>query len=286
MAFTDNKDVLVFGAINEHGINRVAQLMMQERPSLFTYATKNVIATPTLLCPAISANLNSVNPEVAKKGDPVITEERPLPVLGTGGLYALDYAIQLSVVAIDFSPGSNINLPPPLAPQKPQRMALHIDVQGGVGLPPLNVIESITDVPVTPLVPDIAKDFQTSNQKVIPADSLTCFSVDLFVVGGAGLQNAAVNVVFDGLKITGIVTPEIEAIVETYAKFVVQLVVIPRLKTIIPTQRDVTLPKMGASIDLSLSYRLSLSPVPASVPNNPAFEDDEVKVFINATEVP
>jgi hypothetical protein len=37
MAFTDNSDL--YGAINEEGINLIAQHIMRQRPSLFNYGT-------------------------------------------------------------------------------------------------------------------------------------------------------------------------------------------------------------------------------------------------------
>src|SRR3954462_8097362 len=112
MPFTDNNGVLLYAAVNEHGINRFVRLAMQQQPSRFYYATRNLITNHALLCQAMQEDLTSIHAEVAKRGNPWITEEQPLPVIGTNGAYALDYAFQVSVVAVDFSPASAITLPP------------------------------------------------------------------------------------------------------------------------------------------------------------------------------
>jgi hypothetical protein len=264
VALTDHASL--YGALNEHAINRVAQLLEQERPSLFNYATKAVIAQPSLLCQALNTN-----PEVAKRNNPMITEKQALPVLGTNGLYFLDYGFQLSIIQIDFAPGSSIALPPELSPLQPQCLAAHIGVSGGVACPSSDVIQQL--VPVADLkVPT-----------VIPTSQLSCFSVDAFIVLGAELSgtppNEMVNVHFDGFKLLGFVAPGLEAILECYVNVVMQLAVLPRLKTLIRTAFQFPLQS------LPLRFDLTFTPISSNVPFNPAVEDDQVKVYLDAQVV-
>jgi len=130
MPYTSDNQVSAYAALNERGPSRIGQLLLQQRPSWFTYATKDLIDHPQRLPRSVAAALaalQSANPELAKKHYALITEERPLPVLGTNGMYGLDFAVHLALVGIDISPGGNIPLPPTLAPLKAQRIAARFD---------------------------------------------------------------------------------------------------------------------------------------------------------------
>jgi hypothetical protein len=284
MPFTDNQHVLVFSSLNEHGIDRLVQLAMLQRPSVFNIGTQyvidNIAGPKNLLCWQITAD-----PAVTKAQNPLISVERPLPVLGTSGKYALDYAAQLTLTAVDFSPGGIINLPPPLAPQQPQRVSLEVQVRGGIGLPSDQALGAIHDVPLTPVIPDFSLDFGNQNQTVIHPEKLTCFTTTVYLVVGASLHDGKIQAVFDGIKFTGSLDPAIESIAETYARMVVQLVVLPRIAQLAPTHIVYSLPPIQ-DITLNLTYNISLTPVPASVPNNPAFEADQIKTFLDVAEVP
>lgn len=59
---------------------------MQQRPSLFNYATAYFKNRPYDLCQSIAAH-----PDVQESGNPLFSEEAPLPVPGTDGALALDY---------------------------------------------------------------------------------------------------------------------------------------------------------------------------------------------------
>ena len=76
MAFTSNSDVFV--SVNEAGINQIVRHVMLQRPSLFNYGTDAVIRNPELWCAPIEAA-----PAVHQRGNPLITREPPLPLMGT-----------------------------------------------------------------------------------------------------------------------------------------------------------------------------------------------------------
>src|SRR4030042_1356291 len=122
MPFTDKSDL--YAALNEDGINNVATHIMRQRPSLFNYGTALVAAKPELLCERIVAT-----PDVINRGNPLITIEDPLPVLGTNGTVALNFCFQLTKARIDFHPGDIITLPPELNPPlAKQSFAIYIRV--------------------------------------------------------------------------------------------------------------------------------------------------------------
>ena len=58
-----------------------------------------------------------------------MTEEAPIPVLGTDGLVGLDYAVQITDLGIDFAPPSDEEA------VKEQQYAAHASVCAGLGCP-------------------------------------------------------------------------------------------------------------------------------------------------------
>jgi hypothetical protein len=281
--------VLVYGAIAEHGIDRAIQLFMQQRPSSFTYATTAVINDQTLQPPAIKAKLDAyiaADPDLQNRHYALFTQVRPLPIIGTSGWYGLDFAAQLAEAAVDFSPPGAVTLPPVLSPMQAQRMALQVRVIGGIWFPNLDRLASVAKPPITPLMPDIGLDLAQQQQTVINGTTLLTFDATFSIVLGANLdwsaQPQVVRVAYDGLELTGVVDPALDAIVRAYATVVVQLVVLPRLANLIPTTKRISLPAMPAGIQLNLTYDVSLS---TGLPANPAFEDDQAKVFLTAAKV-
>ena len=294
MPHTNSTDVLLYGSVNEHGLNRAFELMQRQRPSLFTYATHDIATHPDKLPPTIAARLTAIeaaNPELKKHGYLEITEERSLPVVFTGGTYALDYAVHLAVAAIDVDPPSVIAMPP-ARPLPAQRMAFHVEVLGAVGIPSPAMVSQLPPLPVTDKLPELKLDLDATNPTVIGPHDWATFQADLYLVGGAAFHGDRVKVFYDGLTFTGVFDPHIEALLEAYARLVVQLVVVPRLEARIPTHRVVTPGKLPAGISLPLAYDVALSrriaPITANTEAlpNPSFESDEVRVFLTATQVP
>src|SRR3990172_9305508 len=129
MPLTDNCDL--YAAINEAGVNRVVGHTMRQRPSLFNYGTATFLSRPDLLCRPIAGH-----PVVLARHNPLLTVEPPIPILGSNGMYALDFCAQLPKAEIDFSPGNVIALPLELSPPLPdQRLALHATLCAGLGCP-------------------------------------------------------------------------------------------------------------------------------------------------------
>lgn len=138
MSLTANSDL--FGSVNEEGLNRVITHIMRQRPSLFNYGTAWVAENPKRLCEDID-----FDPEVIRRGNPLITVERPLPIFGTNNLINLNFAFQVTKVEVDLHPGRRIALPPELNPPlKEQQFSLRITVCGGIACPPTNILDQVT----------------------------------------------------------------------------------------------------------------------------------------------
>jgi hypothetical protein len=214
-------------------------------------------------------------------------------------MYGLDFAVQLSVNSVDFSPGGAVSLPAVLSPLKPQRVAIKFDVVGGVGIPATDSpgFAALTLPPTTPLVPSLTSDFHATNPEIVSDNTLTCFRAALYTVFGAhaaGSSQPRIEVVFDGLELTGVFDPQIETIVRGFASAIVHLVVVPRLVERIPTHFNIKIDKVKdtptQTITVGLNYIISIV-VPQSGPSssgaaiyNPAFEDDTLKVSLSVSE--
>ena len=136
MAFTDHSDL--FASVHEDGINLVVRHIMRQRPSLFNYATPAFSRNPELFCVRIEAAQT-----VLDAGNPLFTEQDPLPVLGAPVEIGLNFCLQLTDLQIDFHPGNAFELPPELAPLGAQRVALRMKACAGLGCPPEGVIEEV-----------------------------------------------------------------------------------------------------------------------------------------------
>jgi hypothetical protein len=134
MAFTDRCDI--FGAVHEEGINRVVRHLMRQRPSLFNYATAVFRSRPELFCARIDAAQSVID-----AGNPLFTEQKPLPVLGAPAPLGLNFCLQLTDAQIDFHPGNVITLPGELGALAAQRFALRMQACFGVDCPPKEVID-------------------------------------------------------------------------------------------------------------------------------------------------
>jgi hypothetical protein len=270
MAFTDHSDV--FLSVLDQGINRVFGHVTRQRPSLFNYGTQAVASHPNLLCVPINAH-----PVVLARGNPLVTVEPPIPVLGTNGAYGLNFCAQLTKVALDFHPGNLIGLPPELGPPLgAQRFSLQARACGGLGCPSEDTLASLPPVPPQKGREDPRPPRDTT---VIPTRQLDCFCVDLFLVGGLDFIGPAsgqhVQGKVFGLELVDIKPDGLENSIECYLRVLAQLVLLPQLSVpVIQLTKDV----MGlASITLSPTL-----PAPA-LPNNPAIEDDRLKIFLDAT---
>jgi hypothetical protein len=293
MAFTDRSDL--YGAVHEEGLNRVVRHIMRQRPSLFNYATPFLAQHPDLLFVPIEAA-----PEVFAASNPLVTVQQPLPVLAALQPVGLNYCVQFTAMEIDFHDSDTIKLPPELGELAPQRLALRLKGCFGLGCLPddyysdlilleeaLAVTQGGRDIPSFTHV----SERQPRDPIVLPVRKLTCFCLELFAVlhfewGKIG-KDDYLKVRLDGLEIVDLQPVEMENIIECYAEAVLRLGILPRLSVKIEKMvLDVTSVLRERGIAVGQQISLQPAPVPAAVPNNPAIEDDQLKVFVNLVVTP
>jgi hypothetical protein len=303
MPFTDLSDL--YGAVNEAGINLVVRHVMRKRPSLFNYGTQNVIDNPSLRCVRIDAA-----PEVTARGNPLITLEDPIAILGTDGQWGLDFCAQLTEVTVDFYPGSSIALPPELDPLEAQHFAVSSTACAGIGCPSDDFLRR------PPPLRSVGNRLERSEQmkgdqtfygrdrterdrldlkrdereapklppRAIPSDKLNCFCLRLFIEGhfetsGTSTQ-PSLEARVDGVEIVDIAPQELEDSLECYLRLALQLAILPQL--------TVALQKLVLDVVAMMPSGISIEiPVgTAQIPDNPSVEDDELRVRINVTTGP
>jgi hypothetical protein len=278
MALTDHCDV--FGSAHEDGINRIATHVMRQRPSLFNYGTQLFASNHELLCEPIHPH-----PEVVRRGNPLITIEDPLPILGTDGLLGLDFCFQLTRLELDVHPGNRFSLPPQLGTLPAQQMALRTEVCGAVGCPDRELSErygdiiaaiaryesqgKIADVPLPPLQP-------------IPTKRFECFCLELFATLSARIVTTAgtptLGLFLEGLEIVDVKPDPLESTMECVIATTLRVGILPRLRVALD----------AFTFELGKFASLSVSPTPTSsaVPHNPALEQDRIKAFVNVAVGP
>ncbi|MCC6613378.1 MAG: hypothetical protein IT320_07850 [Anaerolineae bacterium] len=140
MPFTDHSDL--YGAVHDEGINRVVRHIMRQRPSLFNYATPVFHQRPELFCQKID-----VADKVTKAGNPIFTEQEPLPIFGTPVPMGLNFCVQFTDFQIDFHPTDQFELPPELGSKlQPQRMAVRARACAGLDCPPKELIDELVPI--------------------------------------------------------------------------------------------------------------------------------------------
>jgi hypothetical protein len=287
MAFTDISEL--YGAINEKGINQIVQHLMRLRPSLFNYGTEAIANNLKLLCNQIDAD-----PMVFARNNPLITIESPIPVLGTEGLVNLNYCVQLTEVRIDFHPGNTISLPPELGVLPQQRFALFAKTCIGLGCPDVEYMQVLENALGQLYAPIFVDDYVNSKPNdtsgttthntdkpprhpppvVVPTRKLTCFCMEVYAIGHFEVTKVngrfLIKPKLDGLEIVDLRPQEMEDMIECYVSSVIRLGLLPRIQ--------IALEKIV--LDQLKIVTVILKPS-ATVPNNPAIEQDELRVFID-----
>jgi len=275
--FTDLSDL--YGAVNEDGINLVVRHVMRKRPSLFNYGTQAVVNDPLLHCVRIDAA-----PEVVARGNPLMTREDPIEIMGTNGQYGLDFCAQLTEVRVDFHPGGAISLPPELAPLDAQHFAVSASACAGIGCPSDDVINRLPPVRPAPSKRDDDRPQPKLPPRAIPADRLNCFCLSLFLEGHFETTGAPtlpeLQAKVDGVEIVDLAPQGLEDSIECYLRLVLQLAVLPQL--------TVAIQKLVLDVVEMLPTGVGIA-VPIgtpAIPNNPAVEQDELRVRVNVTTGP
>lgn len=276
MALTDQCDL--FGSFHEQGFNRIIGHVMRQRPSLFNYATEQVARSPKFFCSRIEAH-----PIVSLRSNPLATITDPLPIPGTN--YGVNFCAQITKLEIDFHPGEHVELPPELNPPlQKQRMAMKLTVCGGFGCPPKDTVNQFIPPP-SKGSPNDRKDGPVQREiEPLPFRELICFCLDAYAIGGVRIATydgkPYLEPFLDGIEIVDIKPEGLEGSLECYIALLLRLVVLPGLRILL---QSVPLNLTQGATDLfGTPTNVILSPMPtsATLPNNPAIEDDQLKAFI------
>lgn len=277
MALTQNCDL--YGALGEAGVNRAIKDLMLQRPSLFNYATKDIATNDRLWCAAVPCTH-----DVKKFNNPLFTVVDPIPVLGaTSPPVGLGFCAQVTEVEIDFFPGNLIAIPPSLDPPlAAQHLALQLKICGAIECPSASEVDRIP------------AGGQLSNQvrsTVLPEDSiqltgkLNCFCLDVVATGHVDQRTIAgvpsILAETDSLDVASVEPAGLEQNLVCYIKTAVNVLLREQLTVAVET-----LMLSFSIFDVNVAT-LSFSPTPdPPVPNNPAIESNELKVFVTMTVSP
>jgi hypothetical protein len=267
MAFTDNCDL--FASVHEDGVNRVINHIRRQRPSWFNCATADIAGNRELWCSKID-----VTSDVIKYKNRFFTILPPLPILGADAPpIGVGFIAQLTNALIDFHPGNQFALPPQLSPPlKPQHFALTFRVCGGLGCASEKEFEQI---PIGG-TQHIAEAAVIPEKQVVLRTQPICFCLDVFVTGHVSLQNGFLLGHVDGIEIVDITPDGLESNLECYLKMCVTAVLREKLA--------IQMEKLTLSFPLFDIATITLSPSPnPPVHNNPAVEEDQLKIFIKMT---
>jgi hypothetical protein len=225
-------------------------------------------------------------------GGPLFTVEPQLPVLGAPRPLGLDWCLQLSNVSVDLSPGNTLTLPPELDPIGSQQFALHLRACFGLACPDDQVVENLAaEMEAAVAASMLPATAPAADVQPVPSANVLCSCLDVFGVGHfergavAGIPGQWLKTRLDSLEIVDLVTnppSNLESMLECYLRVVLRLGVLPRL--IVPMENLVlNITQMLQDNDTAIGQHVTVVPaaVPGDVPNNPAVEDDELKVFFN-----
>ncbi|MBZ5635753.1 MAG: hypothetical protein LAO55_21705 [Acidobacteriia bacterium] len=267
MAFTDNCEL--FASVHEDGVNRVINHIRRQRPSWFNYATADIASNRELWCSKID-----VTSDVVKYKNSFFTILPPLPILGADSPpIGIGFIAQLTKALIDFHPGNKFSLPPQLSPPlQPQHFALDFQVCGGLGCASEKELEQI---PIGGTSPNAAT-FEGPKTQVVLRTQPICFCLEVFATGHFTLENGFLLGHVDGIEIVDITPDGLESNLECYLKMCVTAVLREKLA--------IQMEKLTLSFPLFDIATVTLSPSPnPPVPNNPAVEEDQLKIFIKMT---
>jgi hypothetical protein len=269
MAFTDNSDL--YAAITDDGVERIIQHVMLQRPSYFNHATADVIADDSRWCARVEHTQ-----DVTDYFNPIFMEWDPLPVIGVDSPpVTIGFCAQVVKALLDFHPSNIIELPAELAPPlNEQRFGLMVVICATIQCPDE---DQIVRIPVK------EKD-KSGEQEPIPPVHVpgkpNCFCLDVYATGHfqreviLGQERILAQV--ENVEIVDVEPERMEANMECYLKLALNLILRQRL--------SIPLETFFFEIDLFDLATVTLSPTTSPpVPNNPAVEDDQLKVFMTMT---
>lgn len=266
MAFTANCDL--YGAVLDAGANRAISLVMAERPSLFNYATSDVVADPKLWCAEVPHTV-----DVTNHSNPLFTTVQPLPLLGSSDpTVSIGFCAQVTSAQVDFSPENIIAIPPGLQSGLPaQQLALQLKICGAIECPTPDEINQV------PAGGQFSDQGQKGSQSITLRGSLNCFCLDVLAIGTvtrlsvAGVPSLLAQVT--KVDIVGLEPQGLAANLACYVKTTINVVLREKLTIAIKT--------LMLSFSLFDITTVTLEPTPnPPIADNPAIDDNQLKAFM------
>jgi hypothetical protein len=269
MPFTENCDL--YGAVLDAGVNRAISLIMAERPSLFNYATSDIVANPELWCAKVTHTV-----DVTNHANPLFTTVGPLPLLGSDDpTVSIGFCAQVTSVQVDFSPENIITIPPGLQNGLPaQQLALRLQICGAIECPTPDEVGQV------PAGGQFSDQGLKGSQSITLRGRLNCFCLEVVAIGTvvrlsvAGVPSLLAQVT--EVDVVGLEPEGLEANLACYVKTTVNVVLREKLTIAIKT--------LMLSFPLFNIATVTLEPTPdPPIANNPAIDDNQLKAFVTIT---
>ncbi|MGD9533017.1 MAG: hypothetical protein AB7V56_04510 [Candidatus Nitrosocosmicus sp.] len=266
MSLTQNCDIYV--AIKDEGINRTIKLIMQQRPSLFNYGTNDLNSHPDVVCNPIDSH-----DSVKTSGNPLLTPIKPVPIFGSIPNAYLPACFQINDFKIDFHKNDQFTMPSEIS-LNPQQLSVYAKISVGLGCP---TAEELKDFLEAIKIYSGIKNFR--REIFIPTKNLNCFSLEFFTTISMKLSPNEVKLVLEDFEIKDLAPIGMENMIECYVMLVAKSM-LPQIGGTLLTEmlksRKLPDPPDPSAPEVTIKISPSIQ-----VPNNPASEDDQFKLFVN-----
>lgn len=121
---------------------------------------------------------------------------------------------------------------------------------------------------------------------IFPIDKLECFCIELFGIGSSKFQGQAGNqkmlINMDGIELKDLAPVGLENSIECYMEILLERVLLPQISDVV-SELAFSLHEIPPPPDAAIgSIQISAA---TTVPNNPAIEDNQLKLFINLDQL-
>lgn len=260
----------LYGSITDNAVNRIINFLHGRAPYLFNY-----VAPSIKLQTDEEGNVTGFGDnwltcsEVAPNPPPGVPRYRRIPPLQLPGVaIKLPCSIQVIDLNLDFHPSDAVALPAELSPPlADQRFAIQAIVQFGLACIPESAVK-------TSSLYFYGRDIPVLRLPVLPVESLDCFLIQIFAVGHLNTTGLApaqqIKLEVDGLEIVDIKPVGLEQAIECYLISILKGAILPQLVLALQT------------IPVNTLGLKSVSPTLAGgLPNNPAIEENELRVWLD-----
>ncbi len=296
MALTD--DCSIYGAVHEDGINLVLRHIMQQRPSYFNFATEFFVKESERLCVPIEPAQS-----VEEAGNPLFRLVAPMLVLDAPIPVGLNWCFQLTEARLDVHPLDEFGLPPEIGKLPAQHLALKFAGCFGLGCLddgaydqwiPIQIEEALyknASAPPGDVPPPGYSTQSVEEIHVLETAEITCFCMEVFAVIRAEWwrfgEEDYLTLHLAHLEIVDLEPDGLETIIECYVTALLRLSLLPRLTIgLRDLIFDLTGPLHALGVAKGKTAVLKPTPVSASVPDNPALEDHQLKAFVDLAITP